>query len=153
MDREAWHAAVHWVAKSRTWLSNWTALKCMGASQVALMVKNLPASAGDTRDVGLIPWLGRSPEGGCGKTQSSNLAWRIPMVRGAWQATVHWVTKSRATYLAHIYLWVERSSEGTWVRTLWQNLLAPAPETQISLLFRYCVSLVSLFGVEVRKTF
>ena len=24
MDREAWHAAVHWVAKSRTWLSNWT---------------------------------------------------------------------------------------------------------------------------------
>ena len=26
MDREAWHAAVHWVAKSRTWLSNWTEL-------------------------------------------------------------------------------------------------------------------------------
>ena len=27
MDREAWHAAVHGVAKSRTWLSNWTELK------------------------------------------------------------------------------------------------------------------------------
>ena len=26
MDREAWHAAVHVVAKSRTWLSNWTEL-------------------------------------------------------------------------------------------------------------------------------
>ena len=26
MDREAWHAAVHGVAKSRTWLSNWTKL-------------------------------------------------------------------------------------------------------------------------------
>ena len=26
MDREAWHAAVHGVTKSRTWLSNWTAL-------------------------------------------------------------------------------------------------------------------------------
>ena len=26
MDREAWHAAVHWVAKSQTWLSNWTEL-------------------------------------------------------------------------------------------------------------------------------
>ena len=26
MDREAWHAAVHWVAKSRTWLSDWTEL-------------------------------------------------------------------------------------------------------------------------------
>ena len=24
MDRESWHAAVHWVAKSWTWLSNWT---------------------------------------------------------------------------------------------------------------------------------
>ena len=29
MDREAWHAAVHGVAKSWTWLSNWTELKCI----------------------------------------------------------------------------------------------------------------------------
>ena len=27
MDREAWHAAVHGVVKSQTWLSNWTELK------------------------------------------------------------------------------------------------------------------------------
>ena len=27
MDREAWHAAVHGVAKSRTWLSDWTELR------------------------------------------------------------------------------------------------------------------------------
>ena len=26
MDREAWHAAVHGVTKSQTWLSNWTEL-------------------------------------------------------------------------------------------------------------------------------
>ena len=26
MDREAWHAAVHWVTKSWTWLSDWTEL-------------------------------------------------------------------------------------------------------------------------------
>ena len=31
------------------------------ASQVALVVKNLPANAGDVREVGLIPGLGRSP--------------------------------------------------------------------------------------------
>ena len=27
MDKEAWHAAVHWVAKNQTWLSDWTELK------------------------------------------------------------------------------------------------------------------------------
>ena len=37
------------------------------ASQVALVVKNLPASAGDIRDSGLIPGSGRSPERGHGK--------------------------------------------------------------------------------------
>ena len=31
---------------------------------MALVVKNLPASAGDIRDLGLIPGLGRSPGGG-----------------------------------------------------------------------------------------
>ena len=36
------------------------------ASQVALVVKNLPASAGDVRDTGLMLVLGRSPGGGHG---------------------------------------------------------------------------------------
>ena len=34
------------------------------ASQLALVVKNSPANAGDAREVGLIPGSGRSPEGG-----------------------------------------------------------------------------------------
>ena len=34
------------------------------ASQVALVVNNLPANAGDTRDMGLIPGSGRSAGGG-----------------------------------------------------------------------------------------
>ena len=36
------------------------------ASQVVLVVKNLPANMGDVRDLGLIPGLGRSPGGGNG---------------------------------------------------------------------------------------
>ena len=36
------------------------------ASQVALVVKNPPANAGDARDLGSIPGSGRSPEGGDG---------------------------------------------------------------------------------------
>ena len=53
-------------------------------------VKNLPASAGDTRDLGLIPVLGRSSEGGNGTTlQYSCLG--NPMDRGARWATVHGV--------------------------------------------------------------
>ena len=35
-----------------------------GASQVVLVVKNPPTTAGDIRDTGLIPSLGRSPGGG-----------------------------------------------------------------------------------------
>ena len=44
---------------------------------MALVVKNPPASAGDVRDVGLIPGSGRSLEEGMA-THSSVLAWRIP---------------------------------------------------------------------------
>ena len=32
----------------------------LGASQVALVVKNLPANAGDIRDIGSIPWIGEN---------------------------------------------------------------------------------------------
>ena len=38
------------------------------ASQVVLVVKNLPANAGDIKDVDLIPGLGRSPGGGRGNS-------------------------------------------------------------------------------------
>ena len=53
------------------------------------MVKNLPANAGD---VGSIPGSERSPgEGNDNPLQYSCL--ENPMDRGAWQATVHGVTK------------------------------------------------------------
>ena len=41
------------------------------------MVKNLPANAGATKDMGLIPGLGRSPEKEMA-THLRILAWRIP---------------------------------------------------------------------------
>ena len=44
---------------------------------MVLVLKNLPASAGDARDVGLIPGLGRSPRGGNGNPLHI-LAWEIP---------------------------------------------------------------------------
>ena len=49
----------------------------LGASQVALVVKNSPTNAGDTRDMVLIPGWGRSLEKGMA-THSSILTWRIP---------------------------------------------------------------------------
>ena len=49
-------------------------LKTCGALQVALVVKNPPASAKDTRHMGAIPGSGRSP----GATHSSVLVWKIP---------------------------------------------------------------------------
>ena len=65
-----------------------------GASRVALVVKNLPANAGDIRDVGSVLGSGRSPgEGDGNPLQYSCL--ENPMDRGAWWATVRGVTKSR----------------------------------------------------------
>ena len=65
MDRCAWQATVHGV-------ESWTQLKQLStheqnrAPQVAVVVKNLLASAGDVRDVGSVPGLGRSPGVGNG---------------------------------------------------------------------------------------
>ena len=53
-----------------------------GASQVAPLVKNPPASAGDVRDTGLIPGSGRSPGGGNGNPPQYSCL-ENPMDRGA----------------------------------------------------------------------
>ena len=64
------------------------------ASQVALVVKNLPAKAGDMRDVSLIPGSGRSPGGGHGNPLQYSCL-ENPMDRGVWKAIVHRVPKSQ----------------------------------------------------------
>ena len=60
---------------------------------MVLVVKNLPANAGDIRDAGSILELVRSPEEGM-VIHSGIFGWRIPVNRGAWWATVHKVSES-----------------------------------------------------------
>ena len=68
-------------------------IRTQRTSQVTLVVKKLPANAGEIRDKGSVPELGKSPGGGHGNPlQCSYL--ENPMNRGAWWATVHGVAKS-----------------------------------------------------------
>ena len=63
-------------------------------SQVAPVVKNLPANAGEAGDTGSIPVLRRCPGGG----HDSSLQYSClenPMDRGAWQAMVYGVARSK----------------------------------------------------------
>ena len=81
----------------------------LGASQVMLVVKNLPANAGEIKDVGSIPGSGKIPGGG----HSNPLQYSClenPMDRGAWWVTVHGVAKSqtrlkRLTTHTHTMAW------------------------------------------------
>ena len=66
----------------------------MRASQVAPVAKNPPANAGDRRDSGLIPGLGRSLGGGHGDPLQYSCLENL-MDRGAWQFTFHGVTESQ----------------------------------------------------------
>ena len=60
------------------------------------MVKNPPASAGDERDMSLIPGSGRSPGGGNGNPLQYSCL-ENPRDRGAWRAAVHRVAESGTT--------------------------------------------------------
>ena len=55
------------------------------------MVKNPPANAGNIKDAGSIPGVGRSPGGGHGNPPQYSCL-ESPMDRAAWRATVHGVT-------------------------------------------------------------
>ena len=78
------------------------------ASQLVQLVKNLPANAGDARDVGSIPGLGRSSGGGHGNP-FQDPCMENPMKRGAWQTTVYGIAKS--------WTWLKRLSTCTQQQT------------------------------------
>ena len=86
-------------------------------NKMAQMVKNPPANARDTRDVSLIPGLGRSPGGGHGNLLQYS-CWKIPWTEEPGGLQVHGV-KNSGTWLnvfvhahththTHTYKWQER---------------------------------------------
>ena len=123
----------------RTFLKRLVCVRCV--SQVALVVKNPPANAGDIEDVGLIPGLGRSPGGGHGSPlQCSCLD--NPMDRGAWGATVYWgCTESDTTeactcphMLEDAYTHLRKANAMWWIRlpTIWTFQPKEIKRTQMS---------------------
>ena len=87
-------------------------------------------SACNAGDAGSIPGLGKSPGGGHGNPLQY-LAWRIPMDRGAWQATVHGFTKS-LTQLSNFTLhpFVRFSIFCFSQVAQWQRVFLPVQEPQ-----------------------
>ena len=66
------------------------------------VVKYPPANAGDTKDMGLVPGLGRSPRvGNLNPLQYSCL--ENSMDRGDWWATVHGLAKSQTQLSTHTH--------------------------------------------------
>ena len=72
MDREAWHAAIHGVAKSQAWLSDWTELNSIyWASLVAQTVTAM-------QDTWVQALCWEDPQEKGMVTHSSILTWKIP---------------------------------------------------------------------------
>ena len=83
--------------------------------QVVLGVKNLPANAGDVKDTGPIPGLGRSPGGGRGNPLQYSCL-ENPMDRGPWWATVHRVqSRTRLKGLGSILKTGSSSQGQSWL--------------------------------------
>ena len=91
-------------------------------SQVVLVVKNPPANARDVREAGLIPRGGHS-----NLRQHSCL--ENPTEREVWQASVHWVTESRARLKrlsthAQVLTQVRScTTSGAWTKTIKLSML------------------------------
>ena len=74
------------------------------AFQVALVVENPPAIAGDAGDLGSIPGSGRSPGEGHGNPLQYSCL-KDSMDRGAWWATFRRAAKSWTRLSTHLFIW------------------------------------------------
>ena len=119
------HCAVFWKSLRRLDIS--CSLNVWLASQVVLVVKNLPANAGNIRDaVWSLGWEDPLEKGMA--THSSILAWRITIDRGAWWATVHRVAKSQTQLkqlsmqsFDRIHLWSHLALEFCFSGDFWSQ--------------------------------
>ena len=107
------------------------------ASQVVLVIKNLPASAEDIRDMGSIPGSGGSLGEGYGNPLQHSCV-ENPMDRGAWQAIVHGITKSltwlkqfskHKSSLAPSTMWGHRVNSCLWIGNPYQTQNLPVPQS------------------------
>ena len=86
----ATQVSVHrWMNKQNV---DYTYNRILGFSQAALSVNNLPANAGDVRDIGLILRPGGFSGVGNGRPLQYSCL-KNPTDRGTWKATVHWVSR------------------------------------------------------------
>ena len=83
--------------------------------QVALVIKNTRANAGDLRDVSLCPGSGRSSEGGHGSPFQYSLP-ENPTDRRAWLAMVHRTAKSQ-TWLKWLSAQANNNKQYCYYRT------------------------------------
>ena len=77
--------------KIKTKINKWDLSKLNEGFPGGTVVKNLPANAGDAKDVGSMPESGRFPGKGNGNPLQYSCLGK-PMDRGAWLTTVHGVT-------------------------------------------------------------
>ena len=130
-------------------------------SLVALVVKNLPANAGDIRDTSSIPGWEISPRGGHGNPLQYSFLENL-MDREAWQATVHRVTQSWTRlkqFNVHSFLKIEfftyhDNSRLSFPQLLWLVIFPDVFGDSI-LLFRWviCDYLLSLFLLISKSPF
>ena len=73
---------------------------CCGASQVALVVKNLPNNAGNVEDMDSIPGLGGSSGGGHGNPFHYSCL-ENSIDSEAWWATVHRAARNQTPLKQH----------------------------------------------------